>query len=173
MVFRGIRIHRGDTTDGWHGFAGIFGSGNGAFNNVLVEGLEIATEQVQGFNLGTTNNSTIQYSALVESINAWGPRQGTPQWFINGNNNTIEGLLGHAASITGTGNTETNNDFTIGTTSVALDAAYNAPQVTSADASLADDAYAIETGSAADLASPKRGASPHQSFVSPYTFTAP
>ena len=101
------------------------------------------------------------------------PRQGTPQWFINGNNNTIEGLLGHAASITGTGNTETNNDFTIGTTSVALDAAYNAPQVTSADASLADDAYAIETGSAADLASPKRGASPHQSFVSPYTFTAP
>ena len=174
MVIRGNRTFRGDAEDGWQGMQGDFASASGTFDNLLYEGNEVATDLVQGVNFGATTNSTFQYSIIASVPNAWGPRQGVPQLFVNtgSGGNTVAGMLGHASTIAA-GNTETNNDFTLATTAVALDAEYNAPQITSADAALADTAYAIEAGSAADLATPKRGASPWQQFTSPWTFTTP
>lgn len=174
MTFRAISMTRGNGTPGWADGQGLFLSDNSSvdINNLTVEGLIYS---------GTFGNAVLlirPVSSTLSGITAAGVpgiKSTSPRVYIGGGSgNTIYDALGHSFVDNADDTTTTTNcDFTIANTQAGLEAAFDAPQIDTEETIDGPTAYATKAGSAGDLASPKRGATPYQSFTSPFTYSDP
>jgi hypothetical protein len=137
--------------------------------NALVEGNIIEHTMVNGITIDRAVNCTIQNNVCVKKL-GHPLRSGTSRISVTNDSGCIirGNVTNNIASLSAT--TSSNQILTVDSASYA--AAFDAPS-TGEGATVGTTAYAPKAGGPLATASPVIGALPHQSFVSPYTFTSP
>lgn len=168
ITIRGLQISRGVGTPRWGDRQGILFSNADTISNLTIEGCIISTTSLRGISVDFASGALIRNNTVVkplgfDSINS----QGRISITSDQGGNVIENNIYNAVSASAA--TLTNN-LTMAYDATAYGNNFDAP-ITGDVAKDAAVAYATKAGSAGDLAYPKQGATPYQSFAAPYAFS--
>jgi hypothetical protein len=172
IIIRGNRLTGGAGTPYLADAQGIFLSGNSDINldGLIVEGNIIDQRMVNGILAGSVVGGSIRYNTIVKRLGN-DNFAGTTRISIAGDAATLV-QFNVSTAFDVTGGAINNGNTTLAYTSVAYEAAFDNPP-TGIEATTAAVDYNPKTSGTLAVLSPVPGALPHQSYVSPWTFTAP